>query len=422
MGFNKTVGKIKKGVKKAIKIRKQIGKTSKLIRDVDRYTGGMIKPLHAAAKQLDQSQVKLITGSGDYTVQSNSIARFGHKISNGTDVPTFSRGKRSLRVHHREYIGDVVSSGSANTFDVNSYVINPGDPITFPWLSGIASQYDQWQPNGIVFAFKSTSATFNGTDQSLGTVILASDYDTLDLTYSSKQEMENSEFAVSGASYQSILHPVECNISERPLKMLYVRKGQQTPADSVKFYDLCNTQVATAGISGTNVNVGELWVTYDISFYKEQLGNGAYGSGILEYAASNTVGIAAATPFGTSANRTVKTSNTLNVTVNTTTGISFPTKLQTGCYLFTYYVIGTSTTTTSAPTITTFTNCEAGPNLFGSASTIFSADSTTTTAMFCQTIRILRVGASFVVSGGSFPDTPTQCYYTLTQINPSVST
>jgi plastocyanin len=420
MGFKKTVGKIAKGVKKVAKIRKEMGKVSKTLRKIDQYTGGTFVPLHAVSETLNNKQIKRIIGNGDYTVQTNSIATLGHKISNGTDVPTFSKGKRFLRVHHREYIGDVVSSSSANTFDVNSYTINPGDPVTFPWLSGIASQYDQWQPNGIVFAFKSTSATFNGTDQSLGTVILASDYDTLDATYGSKQEMENSEFAISGASYQSILHPVECNPAERPTKLLYVRKGQQTPADSVKFYDLCNTQVATAGISGTSVNVGELWVTYDISFYKEQLGNGAYGSGILEYAASNTTGIAAATPFGTSANRTIKTSNTLIVTVNATTTITFPTKLQTGSYLFTYYCIGSSGANV-APTVTTFTNCEAGPNLFGSASTIFSPAATSTVVWFQQTIRILRVGASFIVSGGTYPGSPTQCYYSLTQLNPGVS-
>ncbi len=412
---------LKKDISKIKKVRKVAGKIKKAFKIVNRATGGSLPVIAQADGFMQNKYISKVIGNGDYTVQNNSIITRGHKLAPGADVPTFSHGKRSLRVRHREYIGDVISSSSANTFDVASYTINPGDPVTFPWLSGIASQYDQWQPNGIVFAYKSTSSHFNGQDQSLGTVILASDYDTLDNTYASKQEMENSEFAISCASSQSILHPIECNDRERPTSLLYVRKGQQTPSDSVKFYDLCNTQVATVGISGTSVTLGELWVTYDISFYKEQLGNGAYGSGILEYSASNTTGIAAATPFGTAANRTVKTTNTLSLTVGDTTTVTFPSKLQTGCYLFTYYCVGSSGANV-APSITTFTNCTTGPNLFGSTSTINSPSATSTVVWFMGTIKITKVGASFVLSGGTYPGSPTGCYYSLVQLNPQVTT
>jgi len=429
MGIIKTLKNDLKKAKKAAKIAKG---AVKVIRTVDKYTGGNLPVIHTATNFIDGGQKALgntiggkivgkIVGSGDYVVHDNSLTRVGHRVLDSYDVPTFNNGARSVRVRHREYIGDVYSSATGNTFDNASYSVNPGDPITFPWLSGIASQYDQWQPNGIVFAFKSTSSAYSGSTQALGTVIIASDYDTLDTAFGSKQEMENSEFAISCQSSQSMLHPIECNENERPTKLLYIRKGQATPSDSLKFYDLCSTQVATAGIPGTSVNLGELWVSYDITFYKEQMGNGAYGSGILEYAMTNGTGIAAATPFGTSANRVVKTANNLSVTLSSTTLVSFPSKLSTGNYLVIYYVLGSSTASVVAPTVGTYTNCEAGVTLFGTNTTLTPATSTNTVAMMVQTVRILNIGASFVISGGTFPTSPTAMYLSITQLNPSIS-
>jgi hypothetical protein len=430
MGIIKT---LKKDIKRAKKIAKIARGTAKVIRTVDKYTGGNLPIIHTATNFMDGAQkaagntiggkiIGKIVGSGDYTVLDNSLTKTGHRVLDSYDVPTFSNGSRSVRVRHREYIGDVYSHATSNTFDNNSYSVNPGDPITFPWLSGIASQYDQWQPNGIVFAFKSTSSAFNGTTQALGTVIIASDYDTLDNTFASKQEMENSEFSISCATSQSMLHPIECNESERPTKLLYVRKGQATPSDSLKFYDLCNTQVATAGVAagGTAVNLGELWVSYDITFFKEQMGNGAYGAGILEYAFTNGTGVDATHPWGTAANRVVKTGNNLLMTFNSTTTATFPPKLSTGNYLLIYYVLGSSTASVAAPTLT-YTNCEAGVTLFGSNTTLTPATSTNTVALRIQTIRILNIGASFVLSGGVYPDSVTAMYFSLTQINPSIS-
>jgi hypothetical protein len=46
-------------------------------------------------------------------------------------------------------------------------------------------------------------------------------------------------------------------------------------------YDLGNFQLATQGVSAAGVTLGELWVSYDITFYKKQLTGGVLGNDIF---------------------------------------------------------------------------------------------------------------------------------------------
>jgi len=124
-------------------------------------------------------------GHGDYTVKSNSL--IPHP---GQTLPKFSSHQRGTRITEREYIGDIYSGALANGSSVflnSAFSINPTNAATFPWLSTIAALYDQWEPHGIVFEFVSTSSEYNGTNQSLGTVIMSTDYDVNDPLFVTKQ-------------------------------------------------------------------------------------------------------------------------------------------------------------------------------------------------------------------------------------------
>lgn len=203
-------------------------------------------------------------GHGDYSVKSNSL--IPHP---GQHLPKFSSNHRGTRIIEREYIGDIVSgalSGTSSAFFNVNYPINPTNPQVFPWLSTIASLYDQWEPNGIVFEFVSTSSEYNGVNQALGTVIMATDYDIQDPLFTSKQQMENADYACSTKPAVSLMHGIECDPAERPTKVMYTSVG----ATDARFSVLGNFQCATQGMSSANVNLGELWVSYDITFYKKQ--------------------------------------------------------------------------------------------------------------------------------------------------------
>lgn len=218
------------------------------------------------------SAMEKLFGFGDYDVKVNSLMHAGSSMQ-ANHVPYFSKsGKRGVRVTEREYIGDIVSGGTlvsgSTSFDIRTFRINPGDSAAFPWLSYIAAEFDQWEPQGIVFEFVSTSSEYNGTSQALGTVVMATEYDPNDPAYATKVEMENADFANSTKPSMTAMHGIECDPSERPTDTLYC--GTAIP-NQEKFYDLGKFSIATQGMSAANVTLGELWVSYDIVFYKKQI-------------------------------------------------------------------------------------------------------------------------------------------------------
>jgi hypothetical protein len=199
-------------------------------------------------------------GFGDYQVKYNSLI---HGDSKQT-VSMQNVGKRGVRIVEREYIGDVISSATANQFENKVYVVNPSDSKTFPWLSRMAAMFDQWEPNGIVFEHVPTSADFNGSSQALGAVTLAADYDVEDEPYATLVEMQSSDYCVSSKPSVIINAGLECDPTERPTRLLY------TSGES-RLSHLAHFQVATSGVSQAGVVLGQLWVSYDITFYKKQL-------------------------------------------------------------------------------------------------------------------------------------------------------
>lgn len=215
-----------------------------------------------------------LTGFGDYKIKSNALV---HE-TNGPPVVQ-NRGKEFV-IRHREYIQDMYSaSGAANqvsTFALQEYPIQPGSFVTFPWLANIADKFEQYRIEGMLFEFKSMYSdavvTANG---SLGSIILATEYNAGAPPFANKQAMENYEFAQSCKPSCSVLHPIECARSQSVLSELYVRTGTVPPNEDVKTYDFANFYFASQGIplggSGNAVNLGELWVTYQISFLKPRI-------------------------------------------------------------------------------------------------------------------------------------------------------
>lgn len=290
-------------------------------------------------------------GHGDYrtAIKGNSLMA---GVS-GSTVPKFQGdGKRGVRLTEREFIGNVVSgslvSGSS-IFDNKSFNLNPTDQNTFPWLSKIAELFDQWDPHGIVFEFHTTSSTFNGTSQALGAVIMATDYDVNDPPYSSKQQMENADYACSTVPSSSLLHGVECDPRERPLEVLYTtpRTGQ------LNFSSLGSFQIATQGCSTAGTTLGELWISYDITFYKKQLVSSTLDVATLSGSSNATAGGPLWIPSTLSIQRGITYAQ--NIGVGTT--FSFPPSQGSGKYLLTVNDQSFQTGDIASITPTNLINC-----------------------------------------------------------------
>jgi len=207
-------------------------------------------------------------GTGDYKVAANSITK---RVANGSPaIPLMHGSGQSIVVRHKEYITDIISSGTANTFQCSqAYALNPGLSSVFPWLSTIAQQFQEYTWKGIVFHYESTSGnSIASTNTSLGTVMMGTQYKTTAPAFTNKQVMLNEYFTSDAKPSESFCHPIECDPKENPYNVQYVRGAAVPVGEDPKTYDLGAFYYASTGMQGTNVNMGELWVTYEVELRK----------------------------------------------------------------------------------------------------------------------------------------------------------
>lgn len=347
-----------------------------------------------------------IFGVGSYSVTRNTLT------AQASDPPVLSNTKGATRVQHREYIQDV--SGST-AFAIQSFPINPGLNTTFPWLASVANCFEQYILHGILFEFKSTSATaLNSTNTALGTVILATEYNALHSNFANKREMENYVYSTSCSPDTSALHPIECARDVNVLTELYVRNIPPVLASDLRFSDLGRFQIATVGMQAAAV-IGELWVTYDIELIKPKLPDAISSTPVAHYRYNAAVGIpstgstapTAANLFGTAGNKVALTGNGLTPVSLDTNTITF---LNSGRYIvFSVWQI-TSAGVNTAFTVTQ-TATAAGVNILGNDAgntyAIDSPDSGTNNRFICSWYTAdvttgLTVAPQWVFSAGVF--------------------
>jgi len=234
-----------------------------------------------------------VTGAGAYQVRSNSL--MGRP-------PSF--GMTSVRVRHQEYLADVYSGfdlvSAATAFDYRQFYINPGLAATFPWLSSIANNFEEYKFHGLIFEFRTTSGqSVASSNTALGTVMMATEYDVLDPPFPSKVAMEAYMFASSTVPSCSVVHAVECQPKQNVDPVLYIRNTTPPAGADQRLYDLGFFQVATVGMQAAGVNLGEMWVTYDVELLKPKLPILGTSTGMAHLVESPTASSAAPNILGT---------------------------------------------------------------------------------------------------------------------------
>lgn len=194
----------------------------------------------------------------------------------------------SVRVKHREYLLDVPGS---QVFSVNALAINPGLAV-FPWLYLMANLYESYLFNSLTFEFESTSATTQ-----TGTVFLAIDFDAADDPPSGKQELMSMQGAVRTAPWQRIAYDARNQDLRKFGIQRYVRSGALASNLDIKTYDVGRLFFGVQGTSAVS-SVGELYVSYDITFYTPQPSFGLATANSCR-AVFQSSGQTPATPFGT---------------------------------------------------------------------------------------------------------------------------
>lgn len=358
-----------------------------------------------------------ILGFGAYSVKQNSL------ISEGQTPARMHTSSANTRVTHREYLADIVSSSVANTFTLQNFSINPGLFATFPWLSAIAQQYQEWVPHGVMFEFKTLSADAiaSSTNTTLGGIIMATNYNSAAANFVNKQAMDNTEYTTSCKPSESFYHPVECARTQNVLAELYVRGGAVPSGQDQKTYDLGNFQIASFGIQGTSVVLGELWITYDIELRKP-ISTSAQGLDVLsDHFLLEPATTTKTTPL--SSLPKLQPGSSIGGHCSTVTYFFNP-LLQEGNYLVVWEALGTAATIT-AP-ILSYTNC-SGVTIFNDSMVGAIAipdngvSSTRLVVMTC--VSITGPGAAVVFGvAGTIPTAVTAADLIVTQINSAIQT
>ena len=228
--------------------------------------GGMFGPVGQAI-----GGVTGALGIGDYEtghpVVSNDIVDHGA----GQGIPVFAEGPNTVVISHKEYIADIFGPVTAGTFQNQVFGLNPGLINTFPWLAQVAANYDEYTFHQMIFTFRSTVTDFVASNGQVGSIIMATQYNSNDVPFASKQDAMEYDGAVSGKVSEKIMHGVECDptkLSGSPGK--YTRAGPVPPGEDIKTYDLGQLNVSVSNTPGTFANqaLGELWVSYTVELRK----------------------------------------------------------------------------------------------------------------------------------------------------------
>lgn len=214
----------------------------------------------------------MYTGKGSYV--DNSI------IAGDTlPVPSFSPEKdgASVTISHREYISDVYAPATLGSFTNQSYAINVGLERSFPWLSQIAANYEEYEVKQLIYTFRSTVADFASNTGQVGQVIMATQYNSNREPFYEKITMMQYDGAMSGKTSQTQMHGVECDprkMSGSPGK--YVRVGPVLEDQDKNDYDHAQFNIAVADIPNgyQNQSMGELWVSYTVVLRKPKFFTG----------------------------------------------------------------------------------------------------------------------------------------------------
>lgn len=348
---------------------------------------------------LAQKAFTSITGLGDYSVNKNVFL--------GGNLPQIMNesGGGGTVIRFQEYLGDVRTGAVAGAFDIKSYNLNAADSYTFPFLSQIAANYEQYEFEGVVFQFKSTSAdALNSTNTALGSVMLATQYDFVDQPFESKGQMLNYEFSSSCKPSENVLHMIECAPKFTTVNRLYTLTGALPDNADPRLYNLGRFHIATTGFQAADVNIGELHVTYQVRLLKPKL-NVTLGGVIDDYVSlisQPTPAYSNAEPLGTVAAIAASTNNVIDSmgVTRTPTSLTLLRSIAKQYYRIEVQWIGDTTVVVAYPTVT-FNNCVLVPSVDSPAAGVTSAR-----AAYLQGFYTLGNGAvpSIVFSGtGTLP-------------------
>jgi len=175
-------------------------------------------------------------------------------------------------VSHTEYVRDIYGNPDDDHFVNFGLGINPGLEATFPWLSQLAANFDEYVMIQCMFTYRSTmTSVISSTAGQVGNVVMVTDYNPDKAIFDDKMRMMQYDGSQSGKITKDALHGVECD--PRKLSGSEGKRVRTKPVlkDGDKMdYDLGTFQLAISNTPAVvaNATIGELWVSYKVLLRK----------------------------------------------------------------------------------------------------------------------------------------------------------
>jgi len=225
--------------------------------------------------------VSKMLGTGAYI--SNDLVNQGQGGPDG--VPSFGApSDQGVILSNSEFVSDIYGPESAAQFQNLTFDVNPGLFKTFPWLSQVAANYEEYELKQLIFTYKPTITDFVSTNGQVGSVIMATQYNVADSPFTNKQDMMHYAGSMATKVSQGMLHGVECDPNKNsgsPGK--YIRSGEILVGQDQTTYDLgvLNIAVCNTPTEFNSQALGELWVSYTVCLRKPKF-YVAEGSAIVQ--------------------------------------------------------------------------------------------------------------------------------------------
>jgi len=192
------------------------------------------------------------------------------------NVPGMPDGMRRGRKRHNfdedEFIVDLLGNttfGNGANLVAQQFAVNPGQAVTFPWLSAIAPKFEKYVFTKLEFYYKHEVSQF-ATAGTTGKAILSFDYDAADAPPISKQQMLDTDPHMDKMPCQDFVLAIDCReaFNNGPK---YVRPGNVPGGSDIKMYDCGLLNYGASGTVDATTKIGELHVRYTGWFEKPVL-------------------------------------------------------------------------------------------------------------------------------------------------------
>lgn len=173
--------------------------------------------------------------------------------------PIGNMNGNAFRVKKREFIRNILPQDPITPLAIE---FNPGLPSCFPWLSGVAVNFEKYAVKKLTFCYETAQSTFVP-----GMVMMAPEFNVSDPVPTTKTELLEYAYASRAPVWKNFRMSV-------PEKMImsyrdyYVRNGT---VNDRKLYDPLYLIIATDAVSTELSYCGELWIEYDIEFHLPQI-------------------------------------------------------------------------------------------------------------------------------------------------------